>query len=759
MNPRLLLSTLAVVGASTAHGSDPIVSTTLPQRDGLRTGALDGTLWARGDTYKALAGPDGFTYVPFFGSEASRSWPITFRLDRATSASTEMPLGEAACALDGSAAVLDRGPVRARYLLSDAAVEQTFVIDRASLAAGDAALTVRITTDLEVVRSGAGLTFTGPDGSVTFGSAIALDETGRSRALETDWSGETLTFRVPSTFVAESIGDIVVDPVIQTVTVDDLSIELTRPDVAYDRDTNTFCVVYEERFSATDGDIYARTLDGDSLALRDEGYLEIGTNRAFAPRIATIAARNRFVTVFEEEDAFGWATIHTRSRLAATGEPWEALQTVVNDDEFFTYNNPDIGGEAYEGAGLTHAAVVFEMNPRGGTGGSGIRASLIDEAGIPLGRFDVVPALGSTSMSRPAISKFTGDPLAHGAWWIAYLAGDPGAPPDEIHTTRLNFDGSLSEIDATAWRGTISAALDRVDVSSSYESTEGEAFHMTVQGRIGASTGAFLWNRAVNVDAPLQTTLLAFFQELALSGIVEGSLATLQDRVLHSSFDQVTGSPTFGLRASTHENVPSTRTAIGERRIVLADVTDSTPTAAAAASQVSGGWPTNSKRVLVVWHDRVGGGDASIFGALVDLTAPNAIGATSCVPFPNSTNEIGFLAAYGNDDVTTPKSLVATDLPPGAVGYFLASRSAGATVPAASSGRLCLSGSIGRYAGSILNSGALGRFEFTLDPTVIASPTGLVPAAPGETWHFQAWHRDADPLPTSNFTNSVAIHF
>ena len=37
--------------------------------------------------------------------------------------------------------------------------------------------------------------------------------------------------------------------------------------------------------------------------------------------------------------------------------------------------------------------------------------------------------------------------------------------------------------------------------------------------------------------------------------------------------------------------------------------------------------------------------------------------------------------------------------------------------------------------------------------------SGTVAAMPGETWHFQAWHRDRNPLPTTNYTDAVSITF
>ena len=35
----------------------------------------DGT-WIRGRSYKAHASQDGFTFIPFLGSDAERNWPV-----------------------------------------------------------------------------------------------------------------------------------------------------------------------------------------------------------------------------------------------------------------------------------------------------------------------------------------------------------------------------------------------------------------------------------------------------------------------------------------------------------------------------------------------------------------------------------------------------------------------------------------------------------------------------------------------------------
>jgi hypothetical protein len=46
-----------------------------------------------------------------------------------------------------------------------------------------------------------------------------------------------------------------------------------------------------------------------------------------------------------------------------------------------------------------------------------------------------------------------------------------------------------------------------------------------------------------------------------------------------------------------------------------------------------------------------------------------------------------------------------------------------------------------------------------IDLLSMPTPTGFAPALPGETWNFQAWYRDSNPEPTSNFTGAVGVTF
>jgi hypothetical protein len=147
------------------------------------------------------------------------------------------------------------------------------------------------------------------------------------------------------------------------------------------------------------------------------------------------------------------------------------------------------------------------------------------------------------------------------------------------------------------------------------------------------------------------------------------------------------------------------------------------------------------------------------------LGGAGGVGTNYCGPgVVNSTGNSGTIRGTGsaivaNNDLT----LVAEDLPTNAFGYFLTSMTQGLVPqPGGSLGVLCLGGNIGRYTGpgQIQNSGMTGSFDLLLDLTQTPTPTGFVSVAAGETWNFQAWHRDSvGGAAVSNFTDALEVDF
>ncbi|QDV07680.1 FG-GAP repeat protein [Planctomycetes bacterium Poly30] len=144
-----------------------------------------------------------------------------------------------------------------------------------------------------------------------------------------------------------------------------------------------------------------------------------------------------------------------------------------------------------------------------------------------------------------------------------------------------------------------------------------------------------------------------------------------------------------------------------------------------------------------------------------------ALGSQVCSPvIPNSSGAIGLLEVEGSTDLAlNTLRLRSSQLPAQAFGLFLCSRTSTShqTVPG-SVGTLCLGNPVGRFdlASEIQQSGGSGTFVLNVDVTSIPTPNlGRIAIQPGDTWTFQAWHRDAATGggTVSNFTQAVRIDF
>ena len=137
------------------------------------------------------------------------------------------------------------------------------------------------------------------------------------------------------------------------------------------------------------------------------------------------------------------------------------------------------------------------------------------------------------------------------------------------------------------------------------------------------------------------------------------------------------------------------------------------------------------------------------------------IGNNYCGPANlNSTGLPAVMSAFGSTAVVdNDVELTASQMPAKQFGFFIVSQTQGFVPnPGGSQGNLCLSGNIGRYNAFVLNSGAAGEFSLQIDLTnVPTNPPSSVMA--GESWKFQAWFRDNNPGPTSNFTDGIEIDF
>jgi hypothetical protein len=138
---------------------------------------------------------------------------------------------------------------------------------------------------------------------------------------------------------------------------------------------------------------------------------------------------------------------------------------------------------------------------------------------------------------------------------------------------------------------------------------------------------------------------------------------------------------------------------------------------------------------------------------------PERIGSAYCGPaVPNSSGGSANISAFGSAEVAANDlCLTAAGLPADRFGYFLASQSSAFVMnPGGSQGNLCLGSPFGRFASLVQSSGPQGTLSIDVD---LANIPLLGPVLAGDTFNFQCWFRDVNPMSTSNFSDAVAIVF
>lgn len=205
--------------------------------------------------------------------------------------------------------------------------------------------------------------------------------------------------------------------------------------------------------------------------------------------------------------------------------------------------------------------------------------------------------------------------------------------------------------------------------------------------------------------------------------------------------------------------------------VTIVDPLNSTPCGQSEGNGTAVNWtlasPTGQREIQTILFEYTGTHPLNLVGVAFDNFSPTASGlgneVVGCDPADNSSGGPALTFASGSSFATANQLRLRTQgLPTSTFGYYLTSRVVGGPImPPNSDGFLCLGGSIGRFNAptQIQSSGSCGLFFLDVDLSSVPTPTGLVSVLAGETWVYQAWYRDANPITTSNFSSSVEIAF
>jgi hypothetical protein len=365
----------------------------------------DGTLWVRGERYKAGFDTEGRTFIPFLGGHAPRNFPLRFTLESVSRGDVALPVAErVAPRREGNRIVFDRGGIQERYECTPEGIEQVFVVEGAA-GAGDLVVRMRVETDLTYAGIGEeGVAFSAEGlGEVRYGGAVAFDEGGSSVEAIRSFDGSAIELRVPSAFVAAATGAVTIDPLISVFCISCSTTDHFNPDASYDETTDRFLVVFEKPFSAMDHDIYSLELDTNGAVVPGSGtFVEVGPGDWRNPRVANNNAANRHLVVAEAGGAI-WGRLRNAgsTSMLSPFSIWTGYPGCTGD-------SPDVGGDPSP-TGATLFLVVWR------TLGTTIARAMVDSAGavvLPYGGCFSLPF----GVSGPSISKSNGGDLWAIVW-------------------------------------------------------------------------------------------------------------------------------------------------------------------------------------------------------------------------------------------------------------------------------------------------------------------------------------------------------
>lgn len=722
----------------------------------------DGSVWARGATYKVGFDADGATYYPAFGARAPHNMPHALSPDALTVGGRAIPFERAVLAArEGEQVRFDRGPFVEVYDVALNSIEQSFVF-RASPGAGDLVLHIPVGSELEGRETESELEFRGEFGRVTYSRAIAIDARGRRVSAPTSLVDGAITIRVAAEFLASAAYPLVIDPVVGTIQNPGMASDDFSADVSFDDSNQIWLVVWEQTFSATDTDVYCRSFDvlGAPLTL---ATIDFTSNRWDNPRCANNNSANQFLVVAAVTSG---ATKSIQARTVTPSGPSLTLGTqfTVSGADVGDKVDPDVGADSFVG-GSTYYCIVYTRTNPGGHTEIGVSLVLPNQSFGPAYYLPGAGGIFGADDTQPSVAKSTG-----GDRWLLAWRRRVNVENGDIYAAHVNYLGALLDGPFAVTPGTLAAEMN--PCASSPLSGSHRAMIAYESGLVGST------NRDIHVAEIDGASVLATVNLNTLEGTGLNARDQIEPSVdcdgrhflvAYSEFD-----PTF-----LHYNVFATDvylagTTIGIRqaRVLLQNFGLSERRANVAARHHTGLWDTS---YAIVYDFEQNSTDHDVFGNRFEVlaggsTSAYCFGDSSGTACPcgnsggtgrgcaNSTNASGaLLETQSGVSSTFFDSLVirVTGVPSSAACLFFQ----GSTLLAGNpfgDGLQCAGGSVVRLA---TRTASAGSASYPVGADQVISQRGGIPAE-GARRGYQVWYRNAAAYCTAstfNLSNGLQV--
>lgn len=708
----------------------------------VHTQQTEDAIWARGKTYKASFGRDGTTYFPLLGPDKPRLFGFGLRSPSFTMGGESIALAPGATPRGSETEVrYDHGPVTEWYRLKPNSIEQLFTFN-APLGDGRLTVTIPVQTELQPVPFKGGFLFQNEFGGVHYGAATVLDAARHEESAETRWIDGSLQIEVSETFLASAQWPVTIDPLIATFAVDTWVDDLNKPDIAYDFTNDRILITYEESASGADHDIYWSIINLSDLTVAVGDYFDSTADDWYRPRVANNNFSDSFLIV-AEQDFGSFKNVGYRIVDAATGT--QSGVQGVSAIEFVSNDMPDVGGEVVDADPSFWLIAWIEDDFNGHRR---VVTTRVDQSGQCT--FDNLRLYSSPApANEPAVCNSAG---AGGDFNVVYEVGATGNR--RVRGASVRWTGALTHPDHPI--ASVFGDLARPRVSGNLDSAGGK--YMVVFEDIQGPGVTNVWATVCLGGSPL------FSQNLTDQGGVNLSAFRGQVNVDHDGerfgvvWSENVGGGNYDVLASTFV-LAGDNLCESESRVALQGGNLDDERSPTICSLFGAGGPSGS--TYAAWS--LEESSANVYAAHYGLNPTNCVGNAYCNPaVANSTGQLGRILAIGSHVAGgNPLRLSADQVPTNQFGFFICATAADSTIPAGSQGRLCLGGVLGRYsrnASEIMSSGATGSFSLDID--TLAMPTSPAqPVLAGQNWQFQAWHRDVNPVQTSNFTRATQIRF
>ena len=658
---------------------------------------VDG-IWLRGATFKARVADGGFTYIPFLGSDVPTTYPLEMTLTAATLAGGALDLG-ATRIVEPTADrfTIERGELEVRYDLRGAdTIEQTVALEAAG-ATGDLGLEFDVATELLAVPE--------PSGAIRFeawsdtGELLGGVRYGEATVLDGAGRSAPMTTEWSADRLRLTVPADFLREAEGTIVVDPL--------------LSTFTVAC---------DLYHALFDADRTT----------------PNTNT-------------------REVVSRRMELAPGFPFDPVQSIGT-----TGNYDDIDPEVASGGSLWPGDVAFVVTwIRDFSTDGDVRYQTVDGAGDlgPVRALESSPTIDTTLLSIAKRSTSAGSPPT--AIPIAWGERDIASGLWSLEVALISSTGLLAQGPETAKAFGAGARSGELDVGAPYFETDNAKPWALVFDPYDST------DEDVNLIAFLGTDVLAEL-DLTVAQHVDVTLDQAEPRIdmvdevfCVTYLEAVPGAGGWrGYVQDVGINHVGLLTILRDRTDV-GEITDGPVYLIGGGIEIArdNSFGSPGRWGALGWATNVGG-EVDASGGLFDPPSlGEGIGVQFCLGEINSTGQRGLITCSGQHSSTALARLYADRLPPSSIGFFIVG-DAMVDVPMAggSAGTLCTAGNLGRYSGSILNSGSSGSVDLLIDFAAIPQPGGIVSTTPGTTWNFSYWHRDAaGGMTTSNFTNAVSV--